>query len=108
MTRGQQLRSPNGEFEFRMQSNGYYAFYYRGYLLQTTTDSGDRIVFDDEGNLAFYNDFLDSFVVWESKTRGAQFVELTNDGTLGVYDSKRNQLWYMGTQISMLILGFFY
>lgn len=62
-------------------------------IWQTNTSNGNRLVFDENGNLVLYAS--DGSKVFESNTGGKGATELLfqNNGKLAIYNSRNNLLW---------------
>ena len=94
---GQAIYSPNGNYRALLSMKGY--FRVEANMWDDSWEErwgpgsyGDRISFQDDGNLVIYQT---GNPTWSSGThgKGGVIVEMQNDGNLVMHDSKGNTVW---------------
>jgi len=66
LTKGQEIKSPNGRYRAVMQEDGNFVLYGgKANWASNTMGRGDRVIMQDDGNLVVYNGDL---ATWASNT----------------------------------------
>lgn len=93
LEKGRAIFSNNSRFKFELQLNGNIAItdlVLGRFIYQTKTTSNEdgKLIFQDDGNLVYYNSKND--VIWSSNTygKGLKQVVLSDDGVLNFLDEK--------------------
>ncbi len=99
---GEVLKSPSGQYEVTLLSNGELVEYNAsggllwssGYNANVANSSSDRLALQTDGNLVVYNQF--NVPVWNSGTFNTgtnNYLSLQDDGNLVLYNSFNYPLW---------------
>jgi hypothetical protein len=96
LTSQQCLRSPNGRYAFRMQSDGNAVVYDGSVPIWNTVTygvTGRYLSFQTDGNLVVYN--ANRTPAWNSATygRGATILKMQDDGNLVIYRANNSPVW---------------
>jgi RHS repeat-associated protein len=98
LTRGQNVASPDGRFNFIYQGDGNVVLYGPNGPIWANNKTGvasDRLVMQGDGNLVLYNG---GTPVWASNTGGGNnpYLKIQNDGNAVIYNSV-GSVWNTGT-----------
>jgi LysM repeat protein len=101
LDRGNSMKSPNGRFELKMQTDGNVVLYdgtKPTWATNTQRDDGQRLDMQDDGNLVVY---AGKKAVWSSKTLGNKgaSLKLQDDGNLVLYPTSGKPLWSSHTMV---------
>lgn len=92
---GERLRSPNGQYELRMQTDGNLVIYRLGAprWFTGTKGNGGRLALQTDGNLVLYNGSNGVMRNFALNGKGGIILELTNQGLLQVLNKNGGVVW---------------
>lgn len=91
----ERLRSPNGQYELRMQTDGNLVIYRLGAprRFTGTKGNGGRLALQTDGNLVLYNGSNGVMRNFALNGKGGIILELTNQGLLQVLNKNGGVVW---------------
>ncbi|WP_432408293.1 hypothetical protein [Wukongibacter sp. M2B1] len=98
LTPGQFLKSHNGQFILRMQTDGNLVLYSQGTIpIWSTGTSGskvEKLIMQTDGNLVMYGDHANA--IWHTRTQGnpGAYLKASSDGTVQIrYNGKAIRIY---------------
>lgn len=108
LLRGQQLTSPNGIFQARLQTDGNFGlFAFANALIWTpmlVNPGADRVTITAEGNLSFQTNSGQSLLAYGYKTGRGTSLVLYNNGLLALVSPSGDVLWSVGGDLGNRII----
>lgn len=100
LTREEDLKSENGKFTGRIDEEGYFTVFYRGYHLWHYSTPLYRVELLNDGNLVFIDQNNLTSIQFDTTDQG-DYAVVDNDGSLAVYNTNNEVLTYMGSRLSL-------